>query len=155
MAEAKERNNGATVKDVPAHEFIVALAQHFKRIGKMELPKWHDIVKTSLRNELSPYDPDWYYIRAASIARKVYLRGGTGVGAFTKVYGGRYRRGARPNIFQKASKGIIRHILQQLAEIDYVGVKADRKGRWLTKNGQKELDTIASQIRANTGAPAS
>ncbi len=70
----------------------------------MELPEWHDLVKvhcvcssimaTTINNsypqtgcfkEMCPMDPDWYYTRAASIARKVYLRGGTGVGAFSKV----------------------------------------------------------------------
>jgi len=29
---------GATVKDVPAQEFIVALAAHFKKSQKLELP---------------------------------------------------------------------------------------------------------------------
>jgi ribosomal protein S19E (S16A) len=53
--------------------------------GKMELPEWHDLVKTGTHKEMCPMDPDWYYTRAASLARKVYLRGGTGVGAFTKV----------------------------------------------------------------------
>ena len=31
-----------------------------------------------VHKELAPYDPDWYYIRAAAIVRKIYLRQGTG-----------------------------------------------------------------------------
>lgn len=56
--------NGATVKDVPAGEFIVALAAHFKKAAKIEVPDWADIVKTGTFKELGPQDPDWYYVRA-------------------------------------------------------------------------------------------
>lgn len=66
-----------------------------KRQGNMDLPKWADIVKTGAFKELAPYDADWYYVRAASIARKIYIRGKVGVGALSKVYGGQKRRGAR------------------------------------------------------------
>jgi len=34
------------------------------RGGKMKIPDWVDLVKTSKAKELAPYDPDWYYIRA-------------------------------------------------------------------------------------------
>jgi small subunit ribosomal protein S19e len=44
-------------------------------------------VKTGTYKELAPYDPDWYYIRAASMARKLYLKPGIGVGKFKKIYG--------------------------------------------------------------------
>jgi hypothetical protein len=77
--------SGATVKDVPAQQFIAALAAHFKKSSKLELPAWHDLVKTGTFKELCPNDPDWYYVRAAAVARRVYLRGGTGVGEFSRV----------------------------------------------------------------------
>ncbi|KAI5018398.1 hypothetical protein ZWY2020_043286 [Hordeum vulgare] len=32
--------------------------------GRMELPEWVDIVKTTMFKELPPTDPDWYYMRA-------------------------------------------------------------------------------------------
>ena len=58
------------------------------RSGKIKLPAYVDHVKTGPHKELSPYDKDWYYIRAASIARHIYLRKGVGIGALGKVYGG-------------------------------------------------------------------
>ena len=119
--------SGATVKDVPAQDFIVALAAHFKKSQKIELPVWHDLVKTGSFKELSPSDPDWYYIRAASVARKVYLRGGTGVGAFSKIYGGAGDNGTSPSHFARAARGLHRHILKQLADIDLVAKKTDKK----------------------------
>ena len=72
---AGEKAGGVTVKDVASHDFVIAYAAHLKRIGKIEVPKWADLVKTGTTRELAPYDPDWYYIRAAAIARRVYLRG--------------------------------------------------------------------------------
>ena len=57
---------GICVKDVAANDFVVAYAAHLKRIGKIEVPKWADLVKTASYKELAPYDPDWYYIRAGA-----------------------------------------------------------------------------------------
>ena len=54
----------------------------------MKVPEWVDIVKLGKFNEMAPYDDDWYYIRAASVARHLYIRHPCGVGTFTKVYGG-------------------------------------------------------------------
>lgn len=140
--------SSATVKDVPAPVFIQALAAHFKKSGKFELPVWADLVKTATHKELSPRDPDWYFVRAASLARRVYLRGGQGVGAFTRVYGGSNRRGTRKSRFNSSSSGLIRHILLQLENVDIVGKKDDRKGRFVTRQGRSELDTIAGQVKA-------
>merc|ERR1711988_1741543 len=88
---------GVTLKDVSAEAFIKEFAAHVKRSGKVELPSWHNIIKTGHYKELAPYDEDWYYVRLASIARKVYLRQKTGVGALRKVYGGADRRGTCPS----------------------------------------------------------
>merc|ERR1712146_102916 len=75
-----------SVKDVPAADFIKAAAEFLKRQPKFDVPKYHDIVKTAVAKEFAPYDEDWFYIRAASIMRKVYLRKGTGVGALKVVW---------------------------------------------------------------------
>ena len=49
-----------TLKDLEAEQFIEAFSQHLKRQGRMEMPKWMDIVKTGVSKELAPYDPDWF-----------------------------------------------------------------------------------------------
>jgi small subunit ribosomal protein S19e len=147
-SDENSASNGATVKDVPAGEYIQALAAHFKKSAKIEVPDWADIVKTGTFKELCPQDPDWYFVRAASIARRVYLRGGVGVGEFARIYGGLKSNGARRPHYTTAATGVIRHILQQLQELDLVAKKKDKKGRYLTRNGQRELDTIAGQLAA-------
>ena len=54
---------GVTVKDVNTHSFVKAYAAYLKRTGKLDVPKWVDIVKTGTAKELAPHDPDWFYTR--------------------------------------------------------------------------------------------
>lgn len=63
-----------TVKEVDAHAFIKAYAGYLKQQGKVKVPAWADHVKTATHRELAPYDADWYFVRVAAIARRLYLR---------------------------------------------------------------------------------
>ena len=76
-----------TVKDVPADDFIIAYAEYLKKNKKLVIPKWSDFVKTGKGKEIAPIDADWLYIRCASVARKIYLRGHLGVGTMQHIYG--------------------------------------------------------------------
>ena len=143
--EVSEARMGVTVRDVAAYEFIVGYAHHLKKSRKFVLPKWVDLVKTGVRKELAPYDPDWYYIRAASVARKIYLHKGLGIGGLRRWYGGRHRRGTLPETFAKAAGGILRHIVKQLESMKVVEIN-EKGGRVITRIGQQELDLIASQV---------
>merc|ERR1712203_127656 len=147
MGYFKEGKTVVTAKDVEADKFIVAFAQHLKRQGRFELPKWADVVKTAKYKELPPNDPDWLYVRTASMVRKIYIRKGMGVGAFRKVYGSQQRRGTCTNTFSKSSGKIARYILQQLEEMGLVE-QDEEGGRMITKEGQRELDTVAVQASA-------
>lgn len=100
------------VRDVTAAEFIKAFAEHLKVGGSLgELPAWVDYVKTANGRELPPLDSDWFYVRAASVARKVYLNDGIGVGALARWYGKAKYRGTVPRRHHDASRKIIRTIL--------------------------------------------
>lgn len=136
------------VRDVKAAEFIAEFAAYLKSTGKFEVPSWTDLVKTGINKELPPQDPDWYYIRAAAIARKVYMRHVVGVGALKREMGGSMRRGVRKNTTATCSGAIIRSILQQLQALKIVEPHP-RGGRRITPTGQRELDRIAGQVRAN------
>merc|ERR1712071_233925 len=63
------------VKDVDQQEFVKAFSAFLKNSGKVKVPEWADIVKTATHKELAPYDPDWFYVRCASLARHLYMRG--------------------------------------------------------------------------------
>jgi len=129
---------GITVKDVSAADFITAYSKYLKRSGKVEVPRWADIIKTGVHKELAPYDPDWFYVRAASVARKIYLRGGIGIGTFKRIYGGTYNRGSRPSRFQTASGSVVRHVLKQLESLKVIEISKGRKKNhqnWTKRSG--------------------
>ncbi|XP_064651066.1 small ribosomal subunit protein eS19-like [Lineus longissimus] len=140
---------GISVKDVNQHEFTKALAAFLKKSGKMKIPDWVDIVKSSIYAELAPYDEDWYYTRAASTARHLYIRAPVGVGAFTKIYGGRRNNGTAPSHFCRSSPSIARNVLKSLENLKLVEKDANG-GRRLTSQGRRDLDRIATQIKAKS-----
>ncbi len=88
--------------------------------------------------ELAPYNPDWYYVRAAAVARKVYLRPGRGIGGLRKAFGSVERRGVLTNHHKKGAGGVIRHILKQLEKLNVVQ-KSSKGGRKMTSNGQQVI----------------
>ena len=104
-------------------------------------------MKTGAFKEQAPYDPDWYFVRCASVARHIYLKGGLGVGAMKKMYGGSQRRGVRPNKFAKGAGGLIRSCLQQLEKLNIVE-QDENGGRRITSKGQRDLDRIAGRCVA-------
>uniref|UniRef100_A0A3B4GBI6 Small ribosomal subunit protein eS19 n=1 Tax=Pundamilia nyererei TaxID=303518 RepID=A0A3B4GBI6_9CICH len=105
---------GVTVKDVNQQEFVRALAAFLKKSGKLKVPDWVDLVKLGKHKELAPSDENWFYIRAASTVRHLYLRGGAGVGSMTKIYGSRKRNGVCPAHYSVGSKNVARKVLQAL-----------------------------------------
>jgi len=135
-----------TVKDVSAHDFVRAYAVHLKRTGKMELPSYVDLIKTGPHKEMPPLDPDWYYIRAAAVARHVYVRQGVGVGAFRRIFGSPKNNGVGRHHKTKAAGGHIRLILRQLEAMRIVE-KCSGGGRRITSNGQRDLDRIAQTLK--------
>ena len=53
-----------------------------------------------------------FYVRAASVARHLYIRAPAGVGSFTKIYGARKRNGSAPSHFMRSSQSVSRRVLQ-------------------------------------------
>eukprot|EP01025_Chloroclados_australasicus_P029476 TRINITY_DN2946_c0_g1_i2.p3 TRINITY_DN2946_c0_g1~~TRINITY_DN2946_c0_g1_i2.p3 ORF type:complete len:156 (-),score=24.76 TRINITY_DN2946_c0_g1_i2:143-610(-) len=138
------------VKELQAEDFIVAYAQHLKSTDKLQLPDWVDLVKTASHKELAPYNVDWYYVRAASICRKLYIKNNLGVGILRRIYGGSKKNsGTRSEHFHKAAGGLIRHILKQLEDAGLVETKEDGKGRILTDEGRRDMDLIAGRVPTN------
>lgn len=117
------------------------------RSGKLKVPDQIDLIKTAKFKELSPSDPDWYYIRCASILRHMYHRYPAGVGSVTRIYGGRRRNGVHPSHYCQAATGIARKALQSLEAIGLIE-KLPEGGRKLTSAGQRDLDRIANQVLA-------
>ena len=86
----------------------------------MEVPQWVDIVKTATYKEHAPYDPDWFYIRAASTARKIYVHGRMGVGALRKSYSGSKNNGHNKQHRAIGSGSVARAVLKQLESVGVI-----------------------------------
>lgn len=104
---------------------------------------WVDTVKTGHCKELPPQSIDWYYVRAAAVARHVYLRKTVGVGRLRKVHGATKNRGSRPSHHVDASGSVDRKVMQSLEKIGVLEQDEDKGGRRITQSGQRDLDRIA------------
>jgi small subunit ribosomal protein S19e len=111
---------------------------------------WVDTVKTSHSNELPPQSADWFYVRAAAVARHVYLRKSVGVGRLRKVHGSTKNRGSRPSHHVNASGSVDRKVMQALEELGILEKVDDdeegsstKGGRRITQAGARDLDRIA------------
>jgi len=136
-----------SVKDVPADLLIAELAKYIKEnVPQVKPPVWAPFVKTGANKERPPMNEDWWYIRAASIMRKLYLYGPVGVGSLRSAYSYRAKIGdkTRPERTRKAGGAIIRKILQQLEQAGFVA--KTKEGRVLTPEGRSLLDRIAARI---------
>ncbi|ELW51466.1 40S ribosomal protein S19 [Tupaia chinensis] len=115
--------------------------------GKLKVPEWVDTVKLTKHKELAPYHDSWFYTRAASTARHLYLLGGAGVGSMMEIYGGRQNNGVMPSHFSQVFKNVARWVLQALEGLKMVE-KAQDGGYKLTPQEQRDLDRIAGQMAA-------
>jgi len=124
-------------------KYIPALAEALKKIPEFEVPEWAMYVKTGVSRERPPVDEDFWFTRAASILRQLYLRGVVGVGKLRTRYGSKKDRGGRPDKFFKSGGKIIRVILQQAEAAGLVEkVLRMQHGRRLTQAGRDFLDSI-------------
>jgi small subunit ribosomal protein S19e len=124
-------------------KYIPALAEALKSIPEFAVPEWAMYVKSGPSRERPPMSEDFWYTRAASILRQLYIHGVVGVGKLRTRYGSRKDRGGKPDKFFKSGGKIIRVILQQ-AEAAGLAEKVLRMqhGRRLTQAGREFLDSI-------------
>ena len=142
-----------TIYDVDTTELIEQVAKELQDVEALQPPTWASFVKTGTHKERPPARQDWWYIRAASVVRKVRLKGPIGVGKLKTLYGGLKNMGHQPGRFKKGSGSIIRRILQQLeiAGLIKQDKKGAHKGRVITPKGIKLIDGAAKKI--NTHKP--
>ena len=81
----------------------------------------------------------------AAIARHIYLRKDVGIGALTKLHGGRNRRGNRPSHHRDSSSSVQRKICQALEKIGVLE-QTGNGGRRISQDGQRDLDRIATAV---------
>jgi len=111
----------------------------------VQTPAWASLAKTGTHVEKQPQNPNWWYIRSASILRKVYVHGPIGIEKLRSDYGGRKDFGVKPEHAVKAGGSNIRKVLQQLEAAGLVQT-ARPKGRTMTPKGRKLLQEVAEDL---------
>lgn len=134
----------STVYDVPADVLIKYVAEELKKNDKVSAPKWSNLVKTGVHKERKPENIDWWFIRSASILRRVYINGPVGVRSLRTSYGGKKDRGVNPEKFRKGSGSIVRGALHQLEDAGYV--EKVEGGRVVTPAGKSFLDKASNEL---------
>jgi small subunit ribosomal protein S19e len=95
---------------------------------------------------MPPTNPDWWYVRCASVLRRIYIDGPVGVSRLRSFYGGKKRKGVATGAFAKGSGSVVREALQQLEKAGYV--KKLKVGRQMTPEGQAFLDNMARKVKS-------
>ena len=139
-----------SVYDVPPHDLIAATALELKAAGKVQPPVWAEFAKTGVNREMPPTNPDWWFVRSASILRRIYIDGPVGVSRLRTFYGGKKRKGVATGTFAKGSGSVVRESLQQLEKAGLV--RKLKKGRQMTPEGQAFLDGIAHKVASQKEA---
>ena len=129
--------------DVPSGKLISALAEQMKSLPSVQEPDWAKFVKTGSHAERPPTSSDWWFSRAASLLRKVYLHGPVGLSDLERTYGGSKALHYFPKHHRDAGGSSIRVILRQLEQAELVSKTP--KGRVLTSKGRAMLDKVSNE----------
>lgn len=138
------------MQDVSQGKLVKTLAAELKRQHVVTPPDWAAFVKTGNHRQRPPLDEDWWYTRAASVLRTVYLLGPIGTEKLRTRYGGRKNRGYAPDAFETAGGNHLRKILQQLeaAKLVKQDAKGVHKGRVITPLGRQLIHAVANVVKA-------
>lgn len=133
---------------VPSQLLIETIAEELRANEKIfQPPTWADYVKLGVSRENAPEQKkDWWYIRVASVLRKIYLNGPIGVIHLRKAYGGTKNRGGKPDKSRTGSGAIIRLAIHQLEKAGYV-LSANNSGRVVSPTGRSFVDKMSMKIK--------
>lgn len=139
-----------TLYDVPAEALIEAVAEELA--DRIDEPDWARFTKSGPNRELPPDQEDFWYVRAASVLRRIAIDGPVGISRLSTVYGGaadgstRYR--TSPVHHADGGRKILRTIVQQLDEAGLVSEQGSA-GRQVTPDGRRLLDSVAGDVLAS------
>jgi small subunit ribosomal protein S19e len=137
------------MKDVDPKKFIEVCKEKMKKVESIKPPIWATFAKTGMSRQLPPQQDDWWYTRAASMLRRIYLDGPVGVERLRTYYGGRKNRGHKPERFRKSGGSNIRKILQQLEKAGLIekNKKVKKGGRAVSEGGKKFISDVTKEVK--------
>ncbi|MDE1823894.1 MAG: 30S ribosomal protein S19e [Candidatus Micrarchaeota archaeon] len=134
----------ANILEVDTQKLVESAAQKLKQSGGMDKPKYVDFVKSGASRERPPSDPDFWYMRCASVLRQVYLEGPIGVSKLRTRYGSRVNHTVHRHHHFRSGGSLIKDAFDALEKKGYV--KKGKKGRIITPVGRSFLDKVAGEL---------
>ena len=131
------------VYDVDAGTLIKKTAERLKG-DNIEKPAFVGLVKSGAHAQRPPENPEFWFIRCASLLRQAYVNGKVGVNRMRRHYGGRKSRGAKPEKHNPAGGSTVRKAFHALEKAGYM--EKEKTGRVLTPKGRALLDKVASEL---------
>lgn len=135
-----------SINSVNPQRLVEKVAKDLEGVQAVKPAPWAPFVKTGVSKQRPPEQPNWWYIRAASMLRKVYMEQPIGTAKMRKLYSARKNRGHKPEHMFPASTNHIRKIFQQLEKAGFLKNEKG-KGRSLTKQGKQFLDAAAKGLQ--------
>jgi small subunit ribosomal protein S19e len=133
------------IREVETDKLIESVSKELEKMDDMKPPEWAKFAKTGVCKERPPSQQNWWYLRSASVLRRLYIEGPIGVSRMRRLYGSRKRRGHKPEHRYPASGSVIREIFQQLEKAGFVK-NEKRKGRSLTEKGKAFLKDASKSV---------
>lgn len=134
--------------DVAPAKLLALVAEELKAVAEIKPPAWAKFCKTASFKERPPVNKDWWYLRAASILRKVSRLGPIGTFKLRTVYGGKGGSSMAEERSEKAAGNHLRKMLQQLEAAGYLkkAQKKIHKGRIIASKGVSLLDRCSAKL---------
>ncbi|WP_096389275.1 30S ribosomal protein S19e [Halopenitus persicus] len=140
--------------DVPADALIEEAADRLA--DRIDEPEWVQFTKSGADRELPPEQEDFWFVRSASLLRKVAKNEPIGIERLATEYGGKKRGSNRyivaPGTHTGGSRKIIRASLQALEEEDLIET-AQGEGRRVTDAGHTFLNEVADSVFEDLDRP--
>ncbi|MDZ5812647.1 30S ribosomal protein S19e [Halorubrum sp. AD140] len=136
-----------TIYDVPADALIEEVAARLE--DRIDEPDWAEFAKSGSGKELPPEQEDFWYVRSASLLRKVAQNEPIGIERLATEYGskkrGSNRYSVRPGRHSAGSRKLIRASLQALEDEGLVTTAAG-EGRRVSDEGEAFLSEVATDV---------
>ncbi|ELA46206.1 hypothetical protein VCUG_02287 [Vavraia culicis subsp. floridensis] len=136
------------IYQVDPTSFIGTLSSHLKNNNLLTQPQNIDIIKSCSGKQNAPLDPDWLYVRAASVYRHFltahFKNERITVTRLASLYGCKKDRGSRPGKKVRASKGHLRSIVRDFGKLGWL--VEDDKGKFVSEDGIKLSEQLIEKI---------
>ena len=133
----------ANALDVKGSELVKLAALKLKE--KMKKPDYLNYAKSGADRERPPEDPNFFWMRSASVLRQVYINGPVGTSTLRTRYGSGKEHKVHRHHHMQSGGSVIRDAFDGLEQLGLI--KKTKRGRVITPQGKSFLDKLSKEIK--------